>query len=129
VAILPYIEQEALYKQFHLDEPWDSAHNKTLIEKMPRLFMGNDEKLNKEGKSSYSLPPGKDTLSQTTGRSRRSLGITDGTSTTILAVAADAERAVVWTKPADLPFDPKDPLKGLIRPGEDGIDILMADGA
>ena len=24
VAILPFIEQEALYKQFKLDEPWDS---------------------------------------------------------------------------------------------------------
>src|SRR5947209_5856729 len=24
VVILPYIEQEALYKQFKLDEPWDS---------------------------------------------------------------------------------------------------------
>ena len=30
VAILPYIEQEALYKQFKLDEPWDSDTNKKL---------------------------------------------------------------------------------------------------
>jgi hypothetical protein len=29
VAILPYIEQDNLYRQFHLDEPWDSEHNKT----------------------------------------------------------------------------------------------------
>src|SRR5262249_25696015 len=28
VLILPYIEHDDLYKQFHLDEPWDSAHNK-----------------------------------------------------------------------------------------------------
>jgi hypothetical protein len=31
VAILPYMEQDHLYKQFHLDEPWDSEHNKKLI--------------------------------------------------------------------------------------------------
>src|SRR5436305_5428399 len=26
VLILPYVEQEALYKEFRLDEPWDSEH-------------------------------------------------------------------------------------------------------
>ena len=30
VAILPFLEENALYKQFHLDEPWDSEHNKKL---------------------------------------------------------------------------------------------------
>ncbi len=38
VAILPYIDQDALYKQFKLDEPWDSVHNKKLLAKMPRIF-------------------------------------------------------------------------------------------
>ncbi len=38
VAILPYIEQSELYNQFKLDEPWDSANNKKLIEKMPKLY-------------------------------------------------------------------------------------------
>src|SRR5205814_6093315 len=31
VHILPFIEQVNLYKQFRLDEPWDSEHNKKLI--------------------------------------------------------------------------------------------------
>jgi len=35
VAILPYVQQIGLYRQFHLDEPWDSQHNKRLIERMP----------------------------------------------------------------------------------------------
>src|SRR4051794_14898536 len=35
VAILPYIEEDALPRQFKLDEPWDSENNKKLIEKMP----------------------------------------------------------------------------------------------
>jgi len=39
VAILPFIEQDALYKQFKLDEPWDSEHNKKLIPLMPRIYM------------------------------------------------------------------------------------------
>src|SRR3989442_581955 len=31
VAILPFIEEEKLYKEFHLDELWDSAHNMKLL--------------------------------------------------------------------------------------------------
>src|SRR5206468_510550 len=38
VQILPYIEQAPLYKEFKLDEPWDSDHNKALIAKMPKLY-------------------------------------------------------------------------------------------
>ena len=35
VLLLPFIEKEALFNDFHLDEPWDSEHNKKLLEKMP----------------------------------------------------------------------------------------------
>ena len=38
VLILPYIEEEKLYKEFKLDEPWDSEHNKKLIARMPKLY-------------------------------------------------------------------------------------------
>ena len=38
VLILPYMEQGELYKQFKLDEPWDSPHNIQLVERMPKVF-------------------------------------------------------------------------------------------
>jgi Protein of unknown function (DUF1559) len=38
VAVLPFVEQEALYKQFKLDEPWDSPHNIKLADAMPTVF-------------------------------------------------------------------------------------------
>src|SRR5438093_7201056 len=38
VALLPFVEEDKLYKEFRLDEPWDSAHNKKLLAKMPKLF-------------------------------------------------------------------------------------------
>src|SRR5207249_2796575 len=37
VAVLPFIEQDNLYRQFKLDEPWDSEHNRKLLERMPKL--------------------------------------------------------------------------------------------
>src|SRR4051794_24888061 len=38
VQILPYIEQDHVYKQFKLDEPWDSEHNMKLVDKIPDLY-------------------------------------------------------------------------------------------
>jgi hypothetical protein len=38
VLLLPFLHEESLFNQFHLDEPWDSEHNKTLIEKMPAVY-------------------------------------------------------------------------------------------
>lgn len=58
VALLPYIEANDLYKQFHLDEPWDSAHNKPLIEKMPAVFASPHlgDVLRAKGLTSYLAP-------------------------------------------------------------------------
>ena len=39
MLILPYLGEEKLYKEFHLDEPWDSDHNKMLIPRMPKVFV------------------------------------------------------------------------------------------
>ncbi|WP_165251469.1 sigma-70 family RNA polymerase sigma factor, partial [Paludisphaera soli] len=38
VALLPSLGEEELYNEFHLDEPWDSPHNKTLLARMPAVF-------------------------------------------------------------------------------------------
>ena len=35
VMLLPFLDQTPLYKQFHLNEPWDSPHNRALVAKMP----------------------------------------------------------------------------------------------
>ena len=50
--------------------------------------------------------------------------VTDGTSRTILAVEADPERAVPWTKPDDLEIDVKQPVDGLGSVG--GIFLVVA---
>ena len=38
MQLLPYVEGDALYKQFHMDGAWDSEHNKKLVAKMPEFF-------------------------------------------------------------------------------------------
>jgi len=38
VLILPFIEQQHLYSQIRLDEPWDSDHNRQFHDQMPWIF-------------------------------------------------------------------------------------------
>jgi RNA polymerase sigma factor (sigma-70 family) len=38
VALLPFLGEDNLYKQFHLDEPWDSEHNKKLLENNVKVY-------------------------------------------------------------------------------------------
>jgi serine/threonine protein kinase len=38
VALLPELGHEALHARFHLDEAWDSPHNKALLAEMPNVY-------------------------------------------------------------------------------------------
>jgi hypothetical protein len=115
VSILPYIEQEALYKEFHLDEPWDSEHNRALIAKMPELYADPAApNLAAAGRTTYVVPTGEGMVFHG-GEGTRIRDVIDGTSNTILAVEVAPDQAVEWTKPADWEVDLSDPLKGVRR--------------
>lgn len=131
VAILPFLEQDNLFKSFKLDEPWDSEANAKLIPLMPKLF----------------APPGQNTRGYTftrgfigagtwlplrTGTPGQALAgvsfaqISDGTSNTILV--ADAADAVIWTRPEEIAFTPGTaPKVGGVF--ESGTVVGLADGA
>jgi hypothetical protein len=103
VSILPYIEEGKLYKQFKLDEPWDSKHNLALLEKMPKGYTSPRVTVKRKGYTVYQVFTGPAALFNA-GKPRYNIGnIPDGTSNTLLAV--ETSKAVPWTKPADIPFD------------------------
>jgi hypothetical protein len=129
VAILPYIEQENLYKEFKLDEPWDSEHNKKLIARMPKIYSPPAQSGKLTGKTTYLLPVGPEMIFTGEPKGVRIVDIPDGTSNTILMVEANDDSAVEWTKPDDLKVDMKDPLKGLIGHYPTGFQVAMADGS
>jgi hypothetical protein len=127
VLILPFVEEEALYRQFHLDEPWDSEHNKKLIEKMPMIYRSPNSAA-KPGMSSYLTIRGEKTAFPG-GKAVRMADIVDGTSNTIMAVEVPDARAVIWTRPDDFEFDEKDPIKGLLGLRAGGFVAAMCDGS
>jgi hypothetical protein len=115
VALLPFFEEREeskLYEQFHLDESWDSSHNKPLICKMPSLYRCPRSKAADSGSTVFLVPRG-DTTVFPGPDGIRFRDITDGTSKTIAVVVVDEEHAVPWTKPDDWNFDPKEPAAGL----------------
>jgi hypothetical protein len=104
VQILPYLEQDDLYKEFRLDEPWDSDHNKKLLEKMPPVyaFPGDDRAL-KAHETYYQAFAGPGAFFDGKTGLRLPNDFPDGTSNTIVCV--EAAQSVPWTKPEDIPFD------------------------
>ena len=128
VKILPFIEEDRLYKKFKLDEPWDSTHNKRLINSMPKIYLKPDAKI-EAGKTVYVVPTGKGTLFATPGKDVKFSEITDGTSNTILAVELPASRAVTWTRPDDWEAGAAVALDTLMAGFKSGFNALYADGS
>jgi len=126
VAILPFLDQAALYHKFHLDEPWDSPHNKTLLNQMPEVYapvVRTDEPL---GSTYYQVFTGPGALFEDE-LGPRLADINDGLANTLLI--AEAGGPVPWTKPEAIPFDKDKPVPKLSRLFEDGICVAFADGS
>jgi hypothetical protein len=133
VHILPFMEQQALYNEFHLDEPWNSEHNAKLIPRMPEIYADPGlPRLAREGRTTYCVPTGAGMIFE--GREGiRIKDVTDGLSNTILALEVTPANAVVWTKPDDWEVDLDDPLRGVKRdvdePRGEAFAAAFADGS
>jgi hypothetical protein len=131
---------EPLYKQYRFDEPWNSAHNRTIAAGLP-VGMSHicpwyhcpcdteSDKLD----TSYVWVVGKGTISA--GPTSTRIGdITGGTSNTIMVVEM-AESGIPWMEPRDLNFDTmsfriNDPVGVGIRSKHPGVaGVGMCDGS
>jgi hypothetical protein len=128
VAILPQIEEHWLFKQFKLDEPWDSEHNKKLLERMPKVYAPVGGNPKEPYSTFYRVFTGPNTPFPGREPSRFPASFLDGTSQTILIV--EAAEAVPWTKPDELVFDPSKPMWPLLGGVfAEGAHVALADGS
>src|SRR5207244_984941 len=104
-----FLDQQDLYLQFRFNEPWDSAHNKKLLPRMPNVYAPpRGVKTRSPHSTFYQGLAGPEAVFIPAGPSmvmgplpRPSLGrgitgISDGTSNTLMV--AEAESAVPWSK-------------------------------
>jgi RNA polymerase sigma factor (sigma-70 family) len=126
VAILPYLGEGALYKQFKLDEPWDGPHNKRLLEKMPKVYAPPGVKTREPYTTFYQVFVGGGAVFEKHRRPAFPASIPDGTSNTILI--AEAGAAVPWTKPEDMHYAPDEPLPELGGLFPNSFNVALADG-
>ena len=124
VAILPYIEEEALYKQFKLDEPWDSPTNKALIGLMPKVYICPSEPPSPERKTHYQMIVGAGAIAEGT-KGLTFDDVKDGISNTFLVVEGKDE--IPWTKPDDIDIASVTSALGSKHPG--GFNAVFADGS
>jgi hypothetical protein len=125
VAILPYVEQFALYEKFHLDEAWDSAHNASLLEEMPRVYAPVTPGKTAAYSTFYQRVVGPGSLFD--GDPGTSVNGNIFVRPTLMVV--EAAEAVPWTKPEDLPYDDGKPSLRLGGPFGDGSYAGFADGS
>ena len=142
VALLPYLDENELYEQFKLDEPWDSPANKPLIAKMPAVFASPKKPSEaKRGLTYYKVFVGEkavfshvpqpdddpgDDESLNNWSVQKLYGSPRGISNLVFAV--EAGDPVIWTKPDDLIYAENKPLPNLAPLFPDVIYMLMGDG-
>jgi hypothetical protein len=127
VAVLPYIEQQRLFNQFHRDEPWDSPNNIRLLSKIPEIYQTVPRwEAKRPYETNFRVFTGKNTAFDGTKRLRLLKDFSGDAERTILIV--EAREAVPWTKPDELPYDPQGPLPELGHDYRRYFLALMANG-
>jgi len=121
VALLPFIGQEQLHREFHLDEPWDSPHNILLLPRMPEIYVCPSSPIPpSEGITLYVAAAGPgmffDAPEPIPGTAMIGVplsAIHDGTSNTILVLESGRNNGVPWTSPQELTVDIDEAIDGL----------------
>jgi prepilin-type processing-associated H-X9-DG protein len=131
VLILPYLGREGqhLSRQYRLNEPWDSPHNRQVAQNMPRVFRSPGDPNTNSTETSYVVVIGPTTaFPPNVPLSRNQFA--DGLHQTLLVLEM-ANSGICWT-------EPRDPAAGslMFQIGADiggshggGLNVLMADGA
>lgn len=125
-----------LYDRFHLDEPWDSPHNLSLLDRLPYhdwQYRCLSDRQNETGQTNYVMILGPQTLSSGT-ESRSLRDVRDGATHTI-AIVEVINSGIRWTEPRDLRADeisfqvndPDQPAISSRHPG--GANVLFVDGS
>ena len=129
VGLLPFIEQDQLFRRFDPKRPWDQQPNQALLANRPMAYGTPINEPADPSATFIQVCTGPNTLFPDTKTPVRLGAIPDGTSNTIFAVQATVD-AVPWTKPADIVMTPPgQPLPPALVAFQQNMVVLMCDGS
>jgi prepilin-type processing-associated H-X9-DG protein len=128
VSLLPYVEQDYLYRQFDLTQAWDSArnrpHSNVAISPYTSPFAADP----KAPTTPYRAFVGGGALFDESGTPVRLADIKDGAANTIMLIGVNDE--VPWAAPREMKYTPTGPLPTIGTRGMSaGANVLLADGS
>ena len=100
VLILPFIEEQALYQQIRLNEPWNSDHNKQFHDQMPGIYKCPNHPGTQHSDCAYSVVAGWGFFPAKKAEDIRGLkftDFTDGISNTLALV--EVRESFNWMDP------------------------------
>jgi prepilin-type processing-associated H-X9-DG protein len=128
VGLLPYIEQDNLYRRMDMSEAWDSPKNRSITNTPIKTFTSPYDEEQASVKTPYRVFYGGGALFEEDGKPISLWTIADGTSNTIMVV--HAMDRVQWAEPRDFKYSDKTPLPKLGHEKvSGGSNVLMCDGS
>jgi hypothetical protein len=127
VLLLPYLEQTELFRQFKLDEPWDSPQNLRLLPKMPNVYSPLAGRPPLEPYTTlFQIFVGKGTAFERCEGLRLNEAFPRPSYTILVA---EAGKSVPWTKPEDIVYDEDRPLPMLGGFFDGCFHVALVDGS
>jgi hypothetical protein len=131
VAILPFLDQEGIYRQYNQNEAWNSPGNMQFVKARPSEFVCPSDSEIADGETSYVMITGPNTTGGTPGsKGVAPMQIRNGASNTLLIVEVHGLK-IPWTEPKDITLNE---LTQRLRSGGrighvSGFIVGMADGS
>ncbi len=125
VALLPYLEQKALYKLIKLDQPWDSKSNQRMTSTVISvLSQVSGDRI----KTRMRAPVYPGSLWHGDGPPKTFQDVNDGLSNTIALIHAPESAAIEWANPEPWVISTDDPMGDVFRDRESAV-VMLLDGS
>lgn len=117
VSILPFLEADRLFQKFNLKEAWDSPNNVALMKYMPYFLRSVGDPASTANTRLQSFV-GTNSFVNSANKKLRLNDLLKGPGNTLAYVQTGIDKAVPWTKPADVNAEAASIWKELGRVGQ-----------